>query len=264
MMTITDQLGRTIHLEGPPKRIVSVVPSQTELLADLGLADRVVGITKFCIHPDTWFRSKARVGGTKTLNLDKIRMLQPDLIIANKEENNREQIEELAAEFPVWISDIRTLGEALHMIGSLGNITGTMPEAQKIIEQIQTGFAVLSPSVPTRRALYLIWKEPRMSVNADTFIHDMLCRCGFENVAAGFPERYPVLSDEQIRELDPAVVLLSSEPYPFREKHQAEFKALLPAAKVLLADGETFSWYGSRLLKSAGILKSYIEQLTLP
>jgi len=238
-----------------PKRIVSLVPSQTELLYDLELELETVGITKFCIHPDKWFRNKPRVGGTKSVHMDVAAALQPDLIIANKEENVKEQVEALASLAPVWVSDIHHLDDALQMIRDVGTLTGTGAKAAAIAHSIEKGFDELpSPApVPT---LYLIWREPWMSAGSDTFIHDMLQRAGCSNVCAHLG-RYPQLSHDDIRNSGAARVLLSSEPYPFKEKHIDELRRLLPGAEILLADGEMFSWYGSRLLHAPG----YFRQL---
>ena len=174
----TDMMGREVMLPGLPKRIVSVVPSQTELLFDLGLEEEVVGITKFCVHPERWFRTKQRVGGTKTLNLDLIRSLQPDLIIANKEENEREQIETLAQEFPVWVSDISDLEAALRMIGAVGKLTGREKTAASLREEIESGFRDISAGHREIRVAYFIWYRPWMTVGNDTSIHHVLERLG--------------------------------------------------------------------------------------
>jgi ABC-type Fe3+-hydroxamate transport system substrate-binding protein len=263
-----DQTGREVLINERPQRIISIVPSQTELLFDLGLSGEVIGITKFCVHPEEWFRNKTRVGGTKTLNLEKIRSLQPDLILANKEENEKEQVEELAKEFPVWTSDISNLSDALEMISTVGKITGTNSEAEKIINEITSGFELLEEENPKAGpgnkvektdTLYLIWKDPYMSIGKDSFIHDMLTRTGLHNMCSEF-SRYP--------QIDPAdfargcrLVLLSSEPYPFKQKHIAELKTLIPSAEVLLADGEMFSWYGSRLIKAASYFIELKKQI---
>src|SRR4051812_11307667 len=122
MTRFTDQMGNAVELEGPPSRIVSLVPSQTELLFYLGLDKEVAGITKFCIHPAEMFHSKPRVGGTKKYDFEKIRQLAPDLIIGNKEENEQKQVEELQKLYPVWMSDIRNLADALQMIRSVGEL----------------------------------------------------------------------------------------------------------------------------------------------
>lgn len=242
----TDQMGRTISIEWPPKRIVSLVPSQTELLFDLGLDAEVVGITKFCVHPEEWFRSKTRVGGTKKLDFTKIAELKPDLIIGNKEENEEAQIKQLMEQYPVWMSDIHNLHEALDMIKELGAIADKRQKAYALVNDIEKNFSQLKAGEKLK-VLYFIWKNPYMVVGTDTFINDMLSRCGLENIA-GNNSRYPELSKEEITKLNPDVMLLSSEPFPFADKHIDEFKALCPNAKILLADGEYFSWYGSRLL----------------
>jgi len=243
----TDMTGRELILQGIPRRIVSVVPSQTELLADLGLEQEVAGITRFCIHPEQWFRSKQRVGGTKQLHLDKITAIAPDLILANKEENTKTEIEALAQQFPVWISDISTLEGALHMICEVAHITGKEPAGEQLNEIIRAGFNTLNNrKTKPLKVAYFIWRRPWMTVGRDTFIHDMLQRCGWQNVYEQ-RTRYPETTLEELRSLEPDLVLLSSEPYPFKEQHIREINTVLPQADIRLADGEMFSWYGSRL-----------------
>jgi ABC-type Fe3+-hydroxamate transport system substrate-binding protein len=242
-----------------PKRIVSLVPSQTELLYDLGLVEETVGITKFCIHPDAWFRSKTRIGGTKTVHIDRVRALQPDLIIANKEENVQEQVEALQAIAPVWVSDIHTLDDALHMITEIGAITDRSAQASAITQRIGLDFATLE-TMPPVSALYLIWRQPWMSIGHDTFIHDMMQRIGLDNVL-GDLTRYPEVDADLIRQKKPALILLSSEPYPFKEQHIAELQQWLPDARVLLVDGEMFSWYGSRLLQAPAYFSRLLETI---
>lgn len=256
MQSFTDQTGRTIKLSNLPTRIISLVPSQTELLADLGLDEEVVGITKFCIHPEHWFRTKKRVGGTKQVKMEIIHELQPDLIIANKEENVKEQVEELTVHYPVWISDIKNLNDALMMIQEIGSLTGKASEAQFIIEKITEGFSKLSAPACTPKTCYLIWKDPLMTVGSDTFIHSMLAAAGFDNIFKD-KKRYPELTIDELKESGCEVLLLSSEPYPFNQKHIEDLQQLLPNTQIYLADGELFSWYGSRLLKSP----SYFSQL---
>ena len=237
------------------------MPSQTELLFHLGLKDEVMGITKFCIHPAEWFADKTKVGGTKTLNIELIQQLQPDLIIANKEENEQSQIEQLANQFPVWISDIKTLDGALNMISAIGTITHKSIVAENLQKRIIENFQQLPQQFTTRKkAAYLIWRKPYMTINSDTFIHDMLLRCGFENIFANNAARYPEISIEQLEATKPDVILLSSEPYPFSEKHIEELKAStkLHNTKVQLVDGEMFSWYGSRLVHAPEYFKKEI------
>ncbi len=235
-----------------PKRIISLVPSQTELLYDLGLEDEVVGITKFCIHPEHWFRNKTRIGGTKDVKFDRVKALTPTLIIANKEENVKEQVEALASIAAIYTTDISTLEDAYHMMQEIGKLTNTSRKAEEIIRNIKDGFRMLSEQLhpqTTKTCLYLIWKDPYMSVGGDTFIHDMMLHCKLENVVAN-ETRYPSITIERIKSLAPEIILLSSEPYPFKEKHIAELQKHLPDAIILLTDGEMFSWYGSRLQHS--------------
>jgi len=246
-------MNRTISLDATPKRIISVVPSQTELLFDLGLEDEVIGITKFCIHPEKWFRSKTRIGGTKTLNLDLIQKLNPDLIIANKEENTQEEIEHLSELFPVWISDITSISDAVAMIENIGIITERVEESKKIASKINEDFSSL-PNFDLK-AVYLIWNNPIMCAGNDTFINEVLTKLGINNLIN--ESRYPEITHSQLQELNPEWLMLSSEPYPFKDKHIEEFRKLLPDAKISLVDGEMFSWYGSRLLHA----KSYFSEL---
>lgn len=239
-----DQMGDVIKV-GTPRRIVSLVPSQTELLFDLGLDEEIVGITKFCIHPKEECKGKAKIGGTKKFDFFAIQALSPDLIIGNKEENYREGIETLKAVYPVWMSDIFDLKDAYDMIEGIGALVGKKEESLGIIRDIDNGFARFVPKI-RKRALYLIWQDPYMGAGSNTFIHHMMLKCGFENVLTDM-ERYPVLTSEDIEALSPEVILLSSEPYPFKEKHQKAFEDAFPFAKTMLVDGEIFSWYGSRL-----------------
>lgn len=310
MSLFTDQLGRVISISKKPQRIISLVPSQTELLSDLDLSIEVVGITKFCVHPPTWFRTKTRIGGTKDIHLEKIDELKPDLIIANKEENIKEQIEELAKKYPVWISDVNTLEDALAMIGEIGRITSTSDKAEKIIkviekrfieirnkknktqetkftnketrdqeaikkntikiikkkptilsEQLAPGFRLRTPAsrlLTPYSACYLIWKNPYMIAGGDTFISNMLQYCGLTN-AFSHLTRYPEITISQLQNINPQLIFLSSEPYPFSQKHLDELQQQLPHSKILLVNGEFFSWYGSRLLKAPGYFKELIK-----
>lgn len=249
-------MGREVLLQAPPQRIVSVVPSQTELLYDLGLEEEVIGITKFCIHPRQWFRSKERVGGTKNLNLEKIAVLRPDLILANKEENEKAQIEALQQIAPVWLSDIASLPQALQMIQAVGDLCDRSRKATEIAAAVQQNFEQLTLQSWPRRVAYAIWRNPWMWAGGGTFIDDLLHRMGWQNVLAE-QTRYPEASLPQIHQLKPELILLSSEPYPFAEKHLSEVVAACPGARMLLVDGEMFSWYGSRLLQAP----HYFEQL---
>jgi ABC-type Fe3+-hydroxamate transport system substrate-binding protein len=240
-----------------PERIVSLVPSQSELLYDLGLESEVIGITRFCIHPSHWKKQKKNIGGTKDIRMERIDALNPDLIIANHEENQKEQVEQLAEKYPVWLTDVSDLDSALQMIHDIGRITQKESEAINICAQIFQNFDGLA-KIDTRpkSAVYLIWKDPWMTVGNDTFIHDMMTRAGLINV---FQERkrYPVVEIEEIMAHQPSLILLSSEPYPFKEKHLLSLQDMFPKSQVMLVDGELFSWYGSHLIRTPEYLKQW-------
>lgn len=257
MLTLTDQLKNRLHLPGRPRRIVSLVPSQSELLWDLGLREELVGITKFCIHPKELFQTVTRVGGTKNLNLEKIRSLKPDLIIGNKEENERSQIEQLQKEFPVWMSDIYTLDDAMAMIHSLGELFDKSRLAQEISVSVERSLATVKGIFKGQRVAYFIWNNPYILAANSTFIDHVLTYLGLINAASGL-ERYPAVDEQALKNLDPELCFLSSEPFPFKDKHVKEVQALLPNAKIRIVDGEVFSWYGSRLLH----LARYAEELS--
>ena len=218
-----------------------------------------MGITKFCVHPEEWFRKKTRVGGTKNLHLNQIDDLQPDLILANKEENTKEQIEALQAKYPVYISDIHDLDDALEMIRQIGSLVHKSDEAETIICDIASKCHGTNLQRLDLKTLYLIWYDPWMSAGVDTFIHSMLDEAGLKNCV--MQTRYPILTADDIIELAPEVILLSSEPYPFKQKHLEELNALIPDAKVKFVDGELFSWYGSRMSKSFEYFRALNEEL---
>ena len=251
-MNFTDQLNRSIFLPNLPKRIISLVPSQTELLVDLGLEDRIVGVTKFCVHPLDLRKKKMIVGGTKNYRFEVIDSLQPDLIIGNREENDKDGIERLASKYPVWLSDILTVEDSLRMILELGEITDTQIKAEEIADQLKMDLKTPLPFKGT--AVYLIWNDPIMVAGPNTFINDMLSIAGFKNLIQ--TSRYPEVKPEELEFLNPDYLLLSSEPFPFKEKHLTLFKTLLPNSEVRIVDGELFSWYGSRLLKALPYFKS--------
>lgn len=269
MSAFKDQLLREVLInEKIPQRIISLVPSQTELLFDLGLDKEVIGITKFCIHPKEKVALKEKIGGTKNLNIEKIRSLNPTLIIANKEENEKEQIEQLAKDFPVWISDVTDLQSALEMIAAVGKMTEKEKEAEELNRNIIEHFSLLENknaafSAPLRlkTTTYFIWQNPLMVAGNKTFINDMLHRAGFQNCFQNLDGHYPEISAEQLQQANPEVILLSSEPFPFKEKHIADFQKLCQQAKVILVDGELFSWYGSRLLHAPFYFQKLAESL---
>lgn len=249
-----------------PLRIISLVPSITELLHGLGLSDNVVGITKFCVHPPEWFKTKVRIGGTKNIDIAKIKALSPTLVIANKEENVKEQIEALTEFTKVLVTDVTNLSDALLLIQQIGIATGTTHNASRMIDTIRNDFKQLSAfqinqqlqSIP---CAYLIWKDPYMTIGGDTFINHLLLLSGFTNVFIQH-SRYPSITLNDISETNCKVIFLSSEPYPFKQLHIDSLQEEFPHLLIQLVDGEMFSWYGSRLLLSARYLKELKESIT--
>jgi ABC-type Fe3+-hydroxamate transport system substrate-binding protein len=236
-------MQRTVEIHSTVSRIVSLVPSQTELLVDLGLKDRLIGITKFCVHPKELRKEIQLIGGTKNVKVKLVESLNPDLIIGNKEENNQVDIEALEQNLPTWMSDIFNLEDALEMIEQVGEITRTQKRATEIISEIRSNFLKLNPLQGNKSVLYLIWKNPYLAAGRDTFIDSMLTRLGLKN--AMNEARYP---EVDLKEVNPDFIFLSSEPFPFKEKHIAELQIQFPASQIILVDGEFFSWYGSRLI----------------
>lgn len=254
-MNVKDQLNRNMIIRSQPERIISLVPSQTELLFDLGLDERIVGRTKFCIHPKELVSSKPIIGGTKNPDHQKISDLKPDLIIANKEENNADDIAALEKLCPVWVSDVNNRYSAMQMISALGDLLDCQNKAYELIQETESAFGSLIKRAKPK-VLYLIWRKPWMAAGRDTFISSMMTEIGLINCIQA--DRYPELTDEEIVHLNP-YIFLSSEPFPFHEKHVEELQYLLPQATIRLVDGEMFSWYGSRMKYAP----AYFNQLTL-
>lgn len=254
MPIFLDQINYSFILEKTPQRIISLVPSQTELLVDLGLEDKLVGITKFCIHPSNLKKSKTIVGGTKNFHFDKIKILNPDLIICNKEENYKEGVEYLQKNYPVWTSDIYTIDDTIQMIRALGEICNIEEKANKLstkISFLKQELIEKNRSKSLKRATYFIWKDPWMVAGSNNFINEMLSLDGYVNIFnQSTYSRYPKISMDNLIKENPDAILLSSEPYPFKEKHVRYLKTQLPNTEIRLVDGEIYSWYGSRLVHS--------------
>ncbi len=242
-------------------RIISLVPSLTELLFDLGLSDKIIGRTRFCIHPFGQVSNVSIIGGTKNPNIEKIRDLKPDLVIANKEENRKEDVELIREFCEVLVTEIDTVADAAKWMHKIGIKLGRAHESETIFGQIIKIIPTLS-SLESISTAYFIWKDPWMTVGHDTYIHDVMKLFGLENVF-GDKTRYPETTLVELSEIKPRLVLLSSEPYPFKEKHIQELKLVLPDSNIELIDGEWFSWYGSRMVPSFKKLKSWREKLSI-
>ena len=240
-----DQLGRELKLSALPKRIVCLVPSLTELLAYFELDQEVVGITKFCIYPEDWYKDKERVGGTKTIDIEKIRSLNVDLIIGNKEENTKEDIEALMQIAPVWMSDVNSIEDTYLLIASLSSIFNKEELGDQLNRDLQSYFQLHASEGAGKSVLYFIWHNPGFVAGKNTYIDSYLAALGYRNCVS--VERYPDVNT--IGEINPDVVFLSSEPFPFQENHVSHYQSLYPDAEIILVDGERYSWYGVRTLR---------------
>lgn len=238
-------------------KVISLVPSITEALFDLGLTENeIIGRTKFCIHPSEKVKNVEIIGGTKNLNLEKIKNLKPDLILANKEENVKEQVEDLMSDFKVTVTNVENIEDNYYLLKNLGSIFQKEEKAQLFNVKI---YDVLNQAkIKTKiKAAYLIWKNPYMTVGSDTFIHKILTEIGFENIFKN-QKRYPEIQTEDLEEAD--VIMLSSEPFPFKEKHISELKEIYPDKKIMIVDGEAFSWYGTHLAKCEDYFKKLVSE----
>lgn len=238
-------------------RVVSLVPSLTETLHDLGA--HLVGRTRFCIHPAALRDAVPIVGGTKQIDVPRVLALKPDLVVANREENTREMVEALQPHVPVLVTDIATLSDALDAITLLGDATATASRANDLRSRLHVLLHEI-PQCPPKRVAYFIWQDPWMTVGGDTFIHHMLHAVGLENVF-GHQARYPAVTQVDVQHAQPDVLLFSSEPFPFQEKHLAGWRECLPHVPCLLVDGEAFSWYGTGLLRTFSYWETLSRQL---
>ena len=262
--TLIDQIGNSHSFTTSPQRIISLVPSQTELLFELGLESRLVGITKFCIHPYHLKSTVKQVGGTKKVHFEKIKLLKPDIVICNKEENTIEIVEELRKICPVWVTDIITIEDNFQMITDFGQLFNCRTEAQKWNDKLAfalSDFKIFIKDIPVKKAAYFIWKDPFMVAGKDNFINELLKLNHFENIYHN-KGRYPEIQlEEMCLDGDPELVFLSSEPFPFQEEHAIEIRKHARNARTILVDGEMFSWYGSRLLKAFDYFKKLHQKL---
>ncbi len=255
-MLITGSNTKEINKIGNANRIVSLVPSLTETIATLGAKKTLAGVTRFCKYPGGIGLETAVIGGPKDFDIEMITTLQPDVVVAVKEENDKAGIFKLAEKLPVVLFDIVHLDDAFGMMLILGKLVDKEPEAGRLAEKIKKGFTQIPMVLPKRKCLYLIWKKPWMAAGTRTFINKMLNKCSFENVVEG---RYPEITEEDFHQAE--FLLLSTEPFPFKEKHRQELEQKFPGKKVLLVDGEIFSWYGSRMLKAGEYFKQLVKML---
>ncbi len=238
-------------------RVISLVPSITEFLFDLGMDEEVVGLTKFCIHPNEKWQTLPRVGGTKTVNHARVAALKPDLIIANKEENTREDVERLREYYTVLLTEVYTVEDAFAMMLDLGDQVNRQNEATVLVDHVRREWETARNLANGETVVYAIWNNPFMVAGTQTYIHAALDWFGWQNAVEA--SRYPELSAEELIELSPQRLMLSSEPFPFSAQHVEHFNALLPYTRVGCVDGECFSWYGSRMLHTPAYVRKLLQ-----
>jgi len=252
-----------VRPDTPARRIVSLVPSLTESLFALGLGDRVVGVTDWCVHPAAAVAALPRVGGTKTPHLDAVRALRPDLVLANREENRKRDVERLEADgLPVWVTYPRTVRDGALLLRELAALGADEEAVDRVVVPVEQAVDEASRVRPLRpsRVFCPIWKGPWMSVGADTYAHDLLSLCGGENVFAERADRrYPRVSEEDIVAAAPEVVLLPDEPYRFGAPEVEALRCLdVPAARngrIHCIDGTLVSWYGPRIAQAVAVVR---------
>lgn len=256
---VVDHLGRTVSYTYPPKRIISLVPGITDTLYALHLENEIVGRTRYCIYPKDAVHQATTIGGTKRVMLDKIIELQPDLIIAEKEENTKEIVETLEKQFPVYVAEVQNVPDVYRLITDLGKVTNRIPEANRLQSTIQNGFESL-PSSHGMKVAYVIWKNPYMVVGNDTYIHSLLDKMGFTNAFSDYEGRYPVVEEEDFQKAKLDYLFLASEPFPFKEEHKGEFSKFIPNVDKVIIDGEMF-WYGPRMIDAVEYFRTFFQSL---
>lgn len=267
-MDLVDATGHRLAATRAPRRIVSLIPSITETLFALGLDEAVVGVTAYCVEPPAGVAGKARVGGQKNPKLDLIRELAPDLVIANVEENLKEHVERLREwGIPVWVIYPRTVAEGIRLVRELGVVTGARERAEAIAGDLEARLAETrgrTAGRPPVSVFYPIWREPYMTINADTYIHDMLAVCGARNVFGDRPERYPRVALDEVRAARPEVIVLPDEPFRFRPVHARDFAAwpdvpAVASGRIHLVDGKLYCWYGPRIGEALGAIPALFQ-----
>lgn len=257
MVRTTDALGRPLQFAAPPRRIVSLVPSLTELLFAWGLGERVVGVTDFCIEPAAEVARLPKLRGTKNPDCAAIQALAPEIVLASKEENRERDVLALAAlGIPVYVTDICTVADLPTQLAALAGVLDAVAQAAPLIAALHEAIAAAEQRIAARRAvpaLAFIWRDPWMAVGRETYAGDLLRLCGLANCALDLPGRYPRASLEHFMALAPELILLPSEPYPFAEADKAAFAPFtsVPAMRngqILLCDGMLLTWFGPRTL----------------
>lgn len=239
---------------------MSLCPSVTETLIDFGAADRIVGITRFCIHPKEVVQTLDRVGGTKDPDLEAIRAKNPDLILLNEEENRREDHDALASDFDVQTSLPKRVTEVPEELRRLGSLVGCEDIAERRAAELEAALETLGATEGSFSYAYLIWRSPWMTVNDDTYVADLIGRAGGMNVFGAAPDRYPTITLDTLAERAPDVVFLPDEPFPFQAKHAAE----IPTGQVELVSGDDCCWHGVRSIRGVELMRDLRAKLARP
>lgn len=256
---VIDHLGRTVKYEFPPKRIISLCPGMTETLYTLNLENEIVGRTRYCIYPSDKVEGATIVGGIKEIDPETIGKLNPDLIIVEKEENTPEIVAALEKRYPVYSAEVQSVQDAYRMIEDIAALTDRELQGQQLVGDIKKEFAAFS-GMKGKRAAYIIWRNPYMAVGNTTYINSLLEEIGFINPFAELDGRYPSVGEEEFQRANLDYIFLASEPFPFKEKHKAEFLKMAPNAEIHILDGEMF-WYGAKMKKAAKYLNEVMSTL---
>ena len=248
-----------------PKKIVSLCPSITETLIDLGLTDALAGITRFCIHPESVVRDLTKVGGTKDPDLEQIRHLDPDLIFMNAEENRKEDYDALAQTFELDVSEPRSVQEIPALLRHFGQRTNRADRAEKRAQELEAELIALQAEQDKNQTQfsysYLIWRKPWMVVGQDTYVSKLFADAGGINVFADDPQRYPSIELSALAEKNPDFIFLADEPFPFQGSHVPEIQAICPNAKVRVISGDDCCWHGVRSIRGVQTMRKLVEEL---
>jgi ABC-type Fe3+-hydroxamate transport system substrate-binding protein len=265
---ITDALGRLLQLPAPPQRIVSLVPSLTETLFAFGAGERLVGITDFCVEPAAEVAGLPKVRGTKNPNREAIRELQPDLILAAKEENRERDVAAFEAmSLPVYVTDMRSMADVVTQCAALADLLEVAASAAPLIDELRELIAEaearLQRRTKRRYLLAFIWRDPWMAVGADTYADDVLRLAGAINLAHELPGRYPRADLEDFLDLDPELILLPGEPYAFSDEDVLELASFgdeeFPGPRIALCDGMALTWPGPRSADALRLFTTILE-----
>lgn len=258
-MLYFDDLGRKCIIDKIPQRIISLCPSITETLCDLGLSDKIIACTDYCIHPTEVVKDFDRVGGPKNISKEKITGLSPEIIFAVKEENEPKCIEKISKKIPTYVFDINSINDGIDLIRKIGLIFEVQNKSFFFVDKIQNGYKNLPKINSNKKCLYLVWKDPYIAVGGGTFIGSVLFQINLRNCLRNSEKRYPKININLLNDFD--LLILPSEPYSFSENDIEGLKNIYPVKQIITVDGEMFSWYGTHQLKAISYLQELVAKL---